>query len=142
MPKTILMMDLLRALYWFDEALQARLEQSGYSGLNRTQSMLLANIAVGEHRAIRLARNLGISRQAISQILAELEARHIIAVHADPYDKRARIVDFHEDARELRKVASAILSDLETQVSKRLGERRFSAMRAALATEWGDANPV
>lgn len=134
----ILMMNLLSAVYWFDEALQARLEQAGYPGISRTQSLLLANIASGEHRAIRIARNLGVSRQAISQVLAELESRGIVTLTTDPDDKRARVVDFHPSALGLRAVASAILGELEATVSQRIGADRFREMRAALAADWGD----
>lgn len=134
----ILMMNLLSAVYWFDEALQLKLERMGYPGLSRTQSLLLANIAAGEHRAIRIARNLGVSRQAISQILADLEARHVVTLTTDPQDKRARIVDFHPDAVELRGAASAILGDLEAVVASRIGAANFEAMRKALVADWGN----
>jgi len=133
----ILMMNLLSAVYWFDEALQAKLDSCGYPGVSRTQSLLLANIAAGEHRAIRIARNLGVSRQAISQVLAEMEARNIVSVTADPEDKRARIVDFHPSASELRKVASDLLGELAATVAQRIGEGRFATMRSALAADWG-----
>ena len=132
------MMNLLAAVYWFDEALQARLEQLGYSDISRTQSLLLANIAGGERRAIRLARNLGVSRQAISQIVADLEKRKIVTLRTDPDDKRARIVDFHPDAAVLRSIASAILGDLEAIVADRIGKDRYEVMRQALAADWGE----
>lgn len=134
----ILMMNLLSAVYWFDEALQAKLEKAGYPGVSRTQSLLLANIAAGEHRAIRIARNLGVSRQAISQVLAELEKRDIVTLKTDPDDKRARIVDFHPSAARLRSVASKILGEMEATVAERIGKQRFESMREALAADWGD----
>lgn len=133
----ILMMNLLSAVYWFDEALQARLEQTGYPDVSRTQSLLLANIAAGEHRAIRIARNLGVSRQAISQILVDLEKRNIVILTSDPDDRRARIVDFHPNAADLRTLASAILDDLEAVVAQRIGQERFEIMRDGLAADWG-----
>jgi DNA-binding MarR family transcriptional regulator len=134
----ILMLNLLSAIYWFDEALQAKLEAIGYAGLNRTQSLLLANIGAGEHRAIRIARNLGVTRQAISQMLADLEAREIVAVSSDPDDKRARIVDFHPNARRLRRAASQILGQLEATLAERIGQPRVDNLREALASDWGD----
>ena len=88
------MVDLLSAVYWFDEALQAGLAASGWSQVTRIQSMALANIASGTHRATQLARNLGVSRQAVSQTLAEMEARGLIRTTLDPEDKRALVVSF------------------------------------------------
>ena len=66
-----LMMNLLSALYWFDEALQAALKEAGIPNVSRAQSMLIANISAGEHRATRIARNLGVTRQAISLMLTQ-----------------------------------------------------------------------
>lgn len=134
----ILMMNLVSAIYWFDEALQSRLEDLGYPGLGRTQSLLLANIAAGEQRAIRIARNLGVTRQAISQILGELEARGIVTVSTDPHDRRARIVEFHPSATALRKAASAVLVEMEETLGERIGTARLEALRDALAANWGD----
>lgn len=134
----ILMLDLLAAIYWFDEALQARLEALGYHGLNRTQSLLLANLGAGEHRAIRIARNLGVTRQAISQILADLEAREIVSVTTDSADRRARIVDFHHNAKPLRRVASQILNQLESTLVERIGRTKVDSLRDALAADWGE----
>lgn len=137
MKHDFIMMNLVSALYWFDEALQANLEDSGYPGLNRTQSLLLANIAAGNRRAIQIARNLGLTRQAISQILADLESREIITISSDPDDKRARIVDFHSRAAKLREVASCILAELESQLATRIGNRKVFGLRSALAADWG-----
>lgn len=134
----VLMMNLVLRTYWFDEALQAKLESLGYPGVGRTQSLLLANIAGGEHRAIRLARNLGVSRQAISQILADLEAREIITVTTDPDDRRARIVDYHPRATELRKAAAGILHELEQTLAERIGKDRLEALRDGLSADWGE----
>lgn len=134
----VLMMNLVLRTYWFDEALQAKLESLGYPGVGRTQSLLLANIAGGEHRAIRLARNLGVSRQAISQILADLEAREIITVTTDPDDRRARIVDYHPGAADLRKAAAGILNELEQTLAERIGQHRLDALRDGLSADWGD----
>lgn len=138
----ILMTDLLSAVYWLDEALQARLDKAGYPGVTRTQSLLLANIAGGERRAIRLADNLGISRQAISQNLRDLERRGIIVLTPDPADKRAQIVEFNPEEHGLRTLASTILGELEAIVAARIGKRRFAIMREALAQDWGDPPPA
>lgn len=73
-----LMMDLLRALYWVDEGLQNGLRAHGRRNLSRSQSLVLLNIAFGVHRASVLATNIGISRQAISQMLAEMQKAKLI----------------------------------------------------------------
>lgn len=132
-----LMINLLTAVYWFDEALRASLRSSGWDTVTRAQSLLLANITAGEHRASRLAHNLGVSPQAISQMLSELESRGLIEVAVDPEDRRARIVTFSTKSTTLRNAAHATLNQLEKELRSRLGARKFQGLHDALLTEWG-----
>lgn len=137
MNHPLLMMNLMSALYWFDEALQSHFQAQGRARVSRAQSLLLANIAAGEHRATRLARNLGVSRQAISQMLSDMEAAGLVSVGPDPADRRARIVSFHPAAEELREVARQVLADLEAELGRRIGADVLDQLRAALQADWG-----
>lgn len=142
MKSPVMMINLLSAVYWFDEALQAALKAGGFTNTTRAQSLLIANIAAGEHRAIRIARNLGVTRQAISQMLAELEAKGLVTVAADPNDRRARIVQFSDAATPTRQAARAVLDHLEQELVRRLGLQPYIGLRDALMMDWGDSPDV
>ena len=116
MDSPFLMMNLLSALYWFDEALQAALKEAGIPNVSRAQSMLIANISAGEHRATRIARNLGVTRQAISLMLSELETRGSVELFPDPDDGRARLVRFAEEENDTRRAAAKALHYLELKL--------------------------
>jgi DNA-binding MarR family transcriptional regulator len=137
MNNPLMMMNLLSAVYWFDEGLQTALKRAGWETVTRAQSLLFANIAVGEHRAIRLAENLGVSRQAISQMLSDLHARGLVVVEDDPHDRRARVVSFSPASESLREAARDALEALERQLESRIGAKDYGALRAALLKEWG-----
>jgi len=137
LPVNILMVDLVSAIYWFDEALQAGLAAQGWSEVTRIQSLVLANIAAGTHRATQLAKNLGVSRQAMSLTLTEMEARGLISVRSDAIDKRARIVDFSKQSAVIRDDAMRILNAVEAELSVRIGEKKFAALKKAMAADWG-----
>jgi DNA-binding MarR family transcriptional regulator len=132
-----LFMDLLKGLYWFDNALQNGLKKSGFEVVTRTQSLILLNIMVGESRAARLASNLGVSRQAMSQILREMEKRGLITFKADDEDKRALIVTFSAESRDIRTAALRILARLERELEQRIGSKKVAAMRNAMTADWG-----
>ena len=134
----LLMMDLLRGLYWVDEALQNGLRRHGWPNVSRSQSLILLNVAFGVHRASALAENLGISRQAISQMLSEMQKAGMIEMRPDPDDGRAQIVVFSSQSSALRSDAMAILEKIETTLAERLGKRRLSQMRETLARDWGE----
>ena len=138
MHSPYLMMNLLSAVYWFDEALQATLKEAGIPNVSRAQSMLIANISAGEHRATRIARNLGVTRQAISLMLSELEARGIVELLPDPEDRRARIVRLAEQANGTRRAASKALHYLELKLVERIGLPAYHGLRDAMRMDWGD----
>lgn len=130
-------MNLLQAVYWFDDALQDAMRAAGYEPLGRSQSLVLVNMAAGEHRAARIAENLGISRQAISQLLSEMASRGLIEFRADPTDRRARVVEFSPGAANVRKAAINALNSFEEELAKRIGTGKVRGLREALAADWG-----
>ncbi len=133
----LLMIGLLSAVYWFDEALQAGLAARGWSRVSRIQSLVLANMASGVNRAGQLAKNLGVSRQSMSQTLAEMDERGLIDIAPDPTDKRARIVTFSAQSAPLRDDAVTILKTIEATLASRIGDRRLEALTEAASADWG-----
>jgi DNA-binding MarR family transcriptional regulator len=134
--KNLLMLDLVKAIYWFDESLQNGLKAKGWDGITRSQSLVLVNLANGETRSSRIAENVGVSRQAMSQMLAEMAAKDLIKIDDDPNDRRARIISFSPAAQPLREDANAILLDLEKRLEKTIGRSRMNAIRAGMAIDW------
>ncbi len=132
MTSQLLMLDLVRTLYWFDEQLQVRLEALGWGRRGRSQSLILANIANGETRASRMADNLGVSRQAMSQFLTELEKDKLIEVVPDPDDRRARIVRFTPESEAIREDAKKVLRDMERELETAMGCKDFESLKAGL----------
>lgn len=137
MKDGFLMMDLMRAFYWFDEGLQSALKARGWQGMSRSQSITLANIALGIRRPADIARNLGISRQAVSNMLQDMVQQGLITIEPDPADRRASVVNFSESSSGLRADALEILSQLEAAVSKRIGAGSLKTLRESLGKDWG-----
>lgn len=136
MEKDLIMVQLVEAIYWFDESLQEQLRQKGWAQISRAQSMILANLANGETRPSRIAQKLGISRQALSQALSEMVERGMVVLHEDPEDKRARIISFSPEMEPMCQDAIEILTRLENMLEERWGRTRMKALREALAIDW------
>lgn len=132
MTSQLLMLDLVRTLYWFDEQLQTRLEALGWGRHGRSQSLILANIANGETRASRMAENLGVSRQAMSQFLNEMAESKLIEVVPDPNDKRARIVRFTPESEAIRDDAKKVLRGMEDELKAAMGGADFESLKSGL----------
>ena len=131
------MIHLLRAVYWYDEALQSNLRRDGWPTPTRTKSMLFANIAMGETRPARLATNLGITRQSMSQLIATLVERNILVAEPDPQDRRAQKITFHPDSAPLRHAAETVMQGLHQHLDAQLGEDRLRALDDAISMDWG-----
>lgn len=136
--KPAIMIRLSGLLLWFDESLQASLLKAGYEPITRTQSLFLLCLATGENRPSRLAELLGVSRQAVSHIIAELNRRGLITLAVDPADARGRIVEYAYDAQDLRRAAHAVVSKLEILLKRRIGAEAFQSLAEGLAADWGD----
>ncbi len=132
MQTSLLMLDLMRTFYWFDEQLRARLAQRGWDGITRTQSLVLANVANGVTRPSRIAENLGVTRQAMSQLLSEMAARGLVDLLPDPDDRRAQRVVSSASGEAIREAARSTLRELEQELEDRVGAKAMTALRAAL----------
>lgn len=132
MTDSLLMLDLVRIVYWFDEQLQQTLEKRGWGMLNRSQSLVLAIIANGETRSARIAEKLGVSRQAMSQLAADLITRNILEFAPDPQDKRARILRFAPQSQGLRDDAQSVLRDLENRIAVHTSPGDLAAIKSIL----------
>ena len=134
-----LIITLMKRLHWFQEGLERALEPAGLDPITRSQAFIMGHIAAGERRASKIAANLGVSRQAISQSLIELEQMGYIELVPDPDDKRARIIRFKAEFAEEGRICGAIFRELEQELARRIGARRISALRESLEAEWGEA---
>src|SRR3546814_4103662 len=85
---------LMNAVNWFDEAFQNSLEAAGYARTTRVESFVIVNIAAGRQRPADIARNLCVSRQAISQILKAFAQRGWIETLPHPNHGTALITTF------------------------------------------------
>jgi DNA-binding MarR family transcriptional regulator len=135
--KDFLMRGLLHCYYWCDEGLQNTLKIQGLPALSRTKSMIMVNIADGITRPSDLARNIGITRQAIQQTLVEMEQGGLITLVPDPTDGRAKIVKFSRRGAGIGRSAFKAMDEIEAELVRRLGAKAVSTLKEVLFRDWG-----
>lgn len=132
------MAGLLQAFYWMDEGLQNHFRAAGLPEVTRTQSMIMTNISCGVTRPAELARRLGISRQAVQQLLADMQERKLVVLRPDPADARAKVVRFNSRGEALGRVTMLALERIDDAITSRLGTRALSELRRVLLVgDWG-----
>ncbi|KTD99927.1 MAG: MarR family winged helix-turn-helix transcriptional regulator [Sphingopyxis sp.] len=133
-----LIIALFQRFCWLDEGLQARLHDHGWPDVNRPQSMVMTNIVSGIVRPSDIARNLGISRQAIHSTINQMVKLGIVQMDVDPADRRHMVVSLTDLGARMRKDAQRSMDDLTAQIAAKLGQDKFDALLAALEADWGD----
>jgi DNA-binding MarR family transcriptional regulator len=133
-----LIIALFQRFCWLDEGLQARLHNRGWPDVSRPQSMVMTNIVTGIVRPSDIARNLGVSRQAIHSTINQMVAVGIVALEPDPDDRRHMVVSLTETGARMRQDAQRAMDALSDQLAERLGQDRFAALIATLEADWGD----
>ncbi len=106
-----LIIALFQRFCWLDEGLQARLHDRGWPDISRPQSMVMTNIVSGIVRPSDIARNLGVSRQAIHSTINQMVKLGMVELAPDPDDRRHMIVSLTETGARMRQDAQADWGD-------------------------------
>jgi DNA-binding MarR family transcriptional regulator len=126
--------QLLRDVFFpLEQTLLARLHEAGFEGLRPTHNAVLRFLDEHGTRASELARRSGLTRQALTQIVDDLERLGYVTRCDDPTDRRAKLVVYTDRGRDGFRASRAIIADLERDVERRLGAARYAHLREALA---------
>lgn len=135
---THLILPLLKAFFWYDEGLQAYLRAKGWNKVTRPQSMVMANVAMGVVKPSDIARNLGVSRQAIHLTINQMVKMDLLELVDDPNDRRAKIVTISKGGQMRRRDAWAAMDYLTTELERRIGKKNVENLQKALTADWGE----
>jgi len=135
--KTNLGRLLLDRYRWFDQALLAALGDRLSVNLTSAQSLLFAELPLKGTRQSDLARSLGVSRQAINELVSALERLGLVEVVPDPESGRSKLIRPTERGRDSIRVAREVFTELETELRHRIGDGTVDQLRRGLDAEWG-----
>lgn len=106
--------------------------RSGGRVLKASYTALFPHLDFVGVRVASLAQKLGISKQAVSQTLAELVEQGIVELVADPEDGRAKRARFTRRGAEAIGDGLAVLRTLEAELAAQIGASRMAALHDAL----------
>ena len=132
-----LIIPLWEAFGWFDEGLQSSLKLRGWQTMTRPESAVMIHVILGTNRPSDIARNLGLTRQAIHITISKMVEKGVLELHSDPLDARVSVVGLTKVGKEMRRDAKMIVQYIESVLTERIGAQRVRSLKAALAPEWG-----
>ncbi len=126
-----------QAFVWFDEGLQSYLRSRGWPEVTRPQSMVMTNVVIGVRRPSDIARNLGVSRQAIHTTIRQMIELQMLELVDDPEDGRSKIVEIAGAGARMREHAKEAMLLMTRELETRIGRSKVRALMEALAADWG-----
>lgn len=100
--------------------------------MRAAHTRVIPHIDLDGTRQTTLAERIGITKQAVGQIIADLEKHGFVERVPDPSDRRARLVRFTEAGRQDLLRGLAILSQLEEDITARLSEAQIARLKGDL----------
>ena len=103
------------------------------AALRRSHLRLLSLTPPAGLRVTDLAARAGMTKQALGEFVAALQAAGLVEVAVDDRDRRVRLVRPTPVGRRLQGVIEAAFAEIEQGWRERVGPERWAAFREALA---------
>lgn len=132
-----LIVNLLKAFYWFDDGLQSYMRAKGWPTLSRTQSMIIMNVISGVNRSVDIAINLGVTRQAVHFTISQMVKDGLVKFESDPDDGRSKIVVLTDAIEPMRRDARHAIDQLTNELGQRVGEKELQVLLKIFSKNWG-----
>jgi len=100
--------------------------------LRASHTALFPHLTSEGVRGADLAKKLGVTKQAVSQLVAELEYWGVVEQVDDPKDGRAKLVRFTPKGEQGLLQGMAVLRELEQELGDKIGKRRMQELHTAL----------
>ena len=123
---------LLKAARLLNERAIARVRAEANPDFRTPHTALLPHIDFEGTRLTELAARVGTSKQAVGELVAELEEMGMVSRAVDPADARARLVRFTPRGRRALLHGLSVLAEIETELAAELGRATFDRLRADL----------
>ena len=114
------------------EELQARLAELGHDVIRPAHGCVFRFIERDGARLTDLAARSRLTKQAVGEVVAELERTGYVERAPDPDDGRAKIIRLTDKGEEAQRAAFGVFEEMEARWVERYGEERVAVMRELL----------
>ena len=126
---------LMRAARLLNEHGIARMQaRSAHTNFRLAHTRLIPHIDLEGTRQTVIAERVNISKQAVGQLVAELEEAGMVKRTVDPSDRRARLVRFTDAGRQEILSGLALLARLEADLAAAISPSRVERLKDDLTT--------
>ena len=114
------------------DELHRRLDKHGYTTIRESHGCVFRFIDAEGSRLTDLADSANLTKQAVGEVVDDLERLGYVERAPHPVDGRAKIIRLTEQGQEGQAAARRIFADIERELAQRFGERRMATLREVL----------
>ncbi len=123
---------LFKAARLFNERAIGTIQIRSKVQVRTAHTALLPHIAWEGTRSSELAQRLGISKQAVGQLINDLTDMGVVRREPDPSDRRASLVYFTERGQQALIHGLSVLKELEEQLRQQIGAATMRELQVGL----------
>lgn len=121
----------------FEGRILQNMEAAGQKVFSLSHIAITRNLDLDGTRATELARRAGITKQSMSELVAQLETQGLVQRRPDPLDRRAKIVFFTDSGLVWLEAFRMALEQAEREMEEKLGTDVLTSLKQAL-THYGE----
>ncbi len=118
----------------FERRARATLRARGHTGLQPSHQVIFASLGPDGARLTDLAARAAMTKQAMGQLVDDLERLGYLERIPDPADGRAKIVRLTRAGRSFLHDAAEVVAEIWREYSELLGERELSRLQLHLGS--------
>ncbi|HEY7591564.1 MAG TPA: MarR family transcriptional regulator [Actinophytocola sp.] len=115
------------------DELQRRLAADGMGELRFNDGVVIQHVVAGPLSITELAERMGVTQQAASKAVADLERRDLLTRRPSPADARAKLLHLTDHGRAAVEGTRVRRAELEAELVREFGAQRVDEARELLA---------
>jgi len=124
----------LKELYgWAANRMPQGVTARGHVGTRRSHELVLSPMELTGSRLVDIARQSGVSKNAIGQLADELEALNYVCRQYDPSDGHAKRLQYTAAGIQLLTYAMATGEEMEEELAALIGKRKADLLKALIS---------
>lgn len=132
-----ILMDLLIGRFeWIEREFNARLAERRGEKMSKAQLLFMSYLDDGKDRSTTMSEKLGVTRQAVSLLVKELESKGIIEQVCDPQKASAKLLKKTAFGKRFVGEAMEIMAALEAEIAASVGNQQYENLKKTLAADW------
>ncbi|MFJ1765625.1 MarR family winged helix-turn-helix transcriptional regulator [Amycolatopsis sp. NPDC088138] len=119
------------------DEVQRRLAGQGFGDLRFNDGVVIQHVLAAPLSITALAERMGVTQQAASKAVADLERRNLVRREPDPDDARTKLLHLTEHARDAVEATRTLRQGLQEELLAEYGADRVEDARKLLASVIG-----